>query len=102
MTKQDDIKEGIINILAKRHCRHLYKPILTYLHSQGVVIKVDNVTDYVKCPCDDCTAENKLIDEYGYLCDLACHKRTHWICRLDGQEILVNAGYTAVEELIMT
>lgn len=28
--------------------------------------------DFIKCPCDDCTAEHKLIDEWGYFCDLAC------------------------------
>lgn len=30
----------------------------------------------MKEPCIDCT--NKQRDEYGYLCDLSCGKRTAW------------------------
>jgi len=45
-------------------------------------------TDWIKSPCDDCTAEHKLIDEYGYFCDMACGKRTAWINKKAGAEAM--------------
>ena len=42
--------------------------------------------NWPKCPCDDCTAEHKFVDEYGYLCDLSCGKRTKWINREFGAD----------------
>lgn len=90
MTKQEELREGIIDILAKRECR-----------SQSVVIQVEReTTDFIKCPCDDCTAEHKLIDEWGYFCDLACGQRSHWISRCVGANEARKAGFVAVEPLI--
>ena len=69
--------------------------------SQGVVIKVEeDTTDFIKCPCDDCTAEIKLIDEWGYLCDLACGQRSHWISRCTGANEARKAGFVATEPLL--
>jgi len=78
--------------------------LLDELSKLGVVIKVDKelpeTADWIKCPCDDCTAENKLIDEWGYFCDLTCGKRSYWIARCRGHQEVFQAGYVAVEPLI--
>lgn len=47
--------------------------------------------DWPKCPCDDCAAEHKLIDEYGYFCDLACGQRSQWIQREAGADAMLEA-----------
>jgi len=100
MTKQEEIREGLEQILIPEATQE----VLLYLHSQGVVIKVDRelpeTADWIKCPCDDCTAEHKLIDEWGYFCDLACGKRSYWIARCRGHQEMLGAGYVAVEPLI--
>jgi hypothetical protein len=46
-------------------------------------------TDWNKCPCDDCSAEHKLVDEYGYFCDLSCGKRTAWINKEIGADAML-------------
>lgn len=70
-----------------------------HLAKWGVVIRVEsNTADFIKCPCDDCTAEHKLIDEWGYFCDMACGKRSYWIARCRGHEDM--AGYVATIPLI--
>ena len=48
-------------------------------------------TDWPKCPCDDCTAEHKLVDEWGYFCDMVCGKRTAWIQREAGADAILEA-----------
>jgi len=111
MTRQEKIREGVariglggINPLKNaRPNEYGYKiadEILQYLHSQDIVIKVDNnTTDFIKCPCDDCTATYKLIDEWGYFCDLACGKRSHWLWRQMGWKDVTDAGYVAWKPL---
>jgi len=37
-----------------------------------------------KCPCDDC--KDKVIDYYGYFCDLSCGKRSAWKQREAGAD----------------
>lgn len=37
-----------------------------------------------KDPCINC--DNKVSDDYGYLCDLACGKRTAWLNYQAGQQ----------------
>ena len=106
MTKQEEIKKQIAKIASnnpnpKEVDYEIADIVLAYLHSQGVVIKVkNNTTDFIICPCGDCTAEHKLIDEWGYLCDLTCGRRTHWKSRIYGFGETVQAGYTPVEPLI--
>jgi len=106
MTKQQEIREGIekkikIGIDFGFSSAEIAKEVIEYEDSQGVVIKVDgDTTDFIKCPCDDCTAEHKLIDEWGYFCDLACGQRSQWISRCVGANEARNAGYVAVEPLI--
>jgi len=109
MTKQEEIKEGINQYLTKRficdidgevpsdECLHEANALLAYLHSQGVVIKVDKVDS-----CDDCphnhpyTFTEPFYDgKAGSDCDLlfqlpkGCHKYT-----------TNEAGYVVVEPLI--
>ena len=48
-------------------------------------------TDWPKCPCDDCVAGHKLIDEWGYFCDMACGKRTQWINREVGADAMLES-----------
>lgn len=55
-------------------------------------------TDWQKCPCDDCTAEHKLIDEYGYFCDLACGKRSQWINREAGASAMLEGLFKMARE----
>jgi len=43
--------------------------------------------DWPKCPCDDCP--DKIIDDYGYFCNIVCQKRTHWICREAGADAML-------------
>ena len=46
MTKQEEIREGMEEVISPYMIRGLYsgwdKAVLKYLHSQGVVIKVDD------------------------------------------------------------
>ena len=42
-----------------------------------------------KCPCDDCP--DKIIDDYGYFCNIVCQKRTHWICREAGADAVLES-----------
>ena len=101
MDKQEEVLKVIAQELARidgyewktlsKNLKSMYlqnaSVIADKLHFQGVVIKVKgNTTDFIKCPCDDCTAEHKLLDEWGFLCDLACGKRSHWISRCMGAE----------------
>ena len=54
----------------------------------------------IPCPCDGC--EGKVIDEYGYMCDLSCGKRSQWISERAGADIQleVDAGeYDKLEAL---
>jgi len=115
MTKQEQIKKETNKLIDNCYTRGSsdYPKLLVFqrqkflnelfplLDRLGVVIKVEReTTDFIKCPCDDCTAENKLIDEWGYFCDLACGQRSHWISRCVGASEARNAGYVAVEPLI--
>ena len=77
---------------------NLADSVISYLKRQNVVRRVNRkTTDFIKCPCDDCTAEHKLIDEWGYFCDLTCGQRSYWIARCRGHQDM--AGYALVEEL---
>ncbi len=54
----------------------------------------------IPCPCDGC--ERKVIDEYGYMCDLGCGERSQWISERAGADIQleVDAGeYGKLEAL---
>lgn len=97
MTKQEDVREGMISrldqILISLHAydhrnqaeRVIDEKFLPFLHGAGVVLKVrGDTTDFIKCPCDDCAAEHKLIDEWGYFCDIVCGQRSHWKSRCRG------------------
>jgi hypothetical protein len=48
---------------------------------------------WFKNPCDGC--ENKQEDDYGYLCDLACGKRTAWINQEAGADAMLEALITS-------
>ena len=43
----------------------------------------------IPCPCDGC--EKKVVDDYGYMCDLACGRRSHWISEKAGVDIQLEA-----------
>lgn len=45
--------------------------------------------DWPKCPCDEC--DRKVIDDYGYFCDLACGERTAWLNREAGADAILKA-----------
>ncbi|MBU2249451.1 MAG: hypothetical protein KKD77_22075 [Gammaproteobacteria bacterium] len=47
--------------------------------------------DWPKCPCDGCTAENKLVDEYGYLCDISCGQHSAWVQKESGADAMLEA-----------
>ena len=42
-----------------------------------------------KCPCDDCP--NKVIDDYGYVCDLSCGKWGEWFMFEAGADAMLKA-----------
>jgi len=44
-------------------------------------------TDWPKCPCDGC--DSRVVDEYGYFCDMTCQERTHWLCREEGADAML-------------
>jgi len=50
--------------------------------------------NWPKCPCDSC--DHPDVDDYGYLCDLACGKRSAWFNREAGAdamlEVLIASG----------
>ena len=100
-----DIREGLDKIIEKGILEQWFicdtvEVILTYLHSEGLVRKVEeSMSDFIVCPCDSCTAVHKLIDEYGYFCDLTCGLRTQWINRMRGHRETIEAGYTLTEPL---
>jgi len=79
MTKQEEIREGLGNVIAQWHplvTGDLLDAILSYLHSQGVVIKVDRE---LPKECQDCA----LYRSYS-----------------GGGIKLLKAGYVVVEPLI--
>lgn len=45
--------------------------------------------NWSKCPCDEC--DGKVIDDYGYFCDLACGERTAWLNREAGADAILKA-----------
>lgn len=115
-SKQDIIREGIAQNICTCCLRgiHYYdalclteKPCsMAYYYadkalkdqaSQDVVLE-GGTADFIKCPCDDCT--DRLIDEWGYFCDLACGQRSHWISRCMGASEARRAGLVATESLI--
>ena len=49
-----------------------------------------------KEPCIDCLDINT--DEYGYICDLACGKRTAWLNYMEGLKAGVEQGRCEVVE----
>jgi len=112
MTKQEEVMQTITDFCwwlevddfkTKEELNsYIRKELIPTLSSKGVVLKVNalNTTDFIKCPCEECTAEYKLIDEWGYLCDLTCQKRSQWINRCRGAEEAKEAGCEAVESLI--
>jgi len=51
---------------------------------------------WTKCPCDDCSLEMKCIDQYGYMCDLSCGKRSAWA----NYELGADAMLAGLEPLI--
>ena len=46
MTKQEKIREGLIAILAKRNCRTLVTPILSYLNDNGACLLEERLQRY--------------------------------------------------------
>lgn len=124
MTKQEEIREYFESSLCAGlsqeycsgcnytkgegdYCKSVKEQVtdtLKELSTLGCVLKVDRelpkTADWAKCPCDDCTAEHKLIDEWGYFCDLTCGKCSYWIARCKGHQEVIEAGYVAVEPLI--
>ena len=46
-------------------------------------------------PCVDCP--DKVIDDYGYFCDLSCGKRTAWLYYKAGQESVAKAVLAIIE-----
>ena len=47
-------------------------------------------------PCIDCLDLQK--DEYGYLCDLACGKRSAWENQIQGYEIGIREAVEFIEK----
>ena len=83
MTKQEEIREGMENVIrgyegAERWSGVITDGLLGYLHSQGVVIKVDR--ELPDMPC------------YSHTREKTAYSRS--------QEDMLNAGYVAVEPLI--
>lgn len=55
-----------------------------------------------KCPCDGCT--HKAVDNYGYLCNMTCGKRSEWVSFEAGAslmfEVLKKQPYEEKDEKI--
>ena len=97
MTKQEEIREGMHLILCDGepniigepcpHCKHA-KELLDYLHSQGVVIKVDRElpTNFYH------VAEGGDFEQQA--------KRREFIAGERMKVCMTNAGYAAVEPLV--
>jgi hypothetical protein len=52
--------------------------------------------DWPKDPCIDCP--NKQVDDYGYLCDLACGKRAAWMNQEIGADRMLSKARIRFEE----
>jgi len=79
MTKQEEIKEGLISTLGKVQA----DITLSYLHSQGVVIQIEGELPNPPYIVSRCTRDSDI--NYGFL---------------QGRDAMLNAGYVAVEPLI--
>ncbi len=49
-----------------------------------------------KCPCDEC--DRKVVDGYGYFCNLACGERTTWFNREAGADAMYEAIWKMARE----
>ena len=91
MTKQEEIREGIANILMDcgdeywKHCSMEAELILIYLHSQGVVLKVERELPKLK----ELVGEVSLLEKMGYLSGVR-----------EYQDQIRKAGFVAVEPFI--
>ena len=88
MTKQEEIREGMANIIAKGRkdeciTLDIAQRLINYLHSKGVVIKVDRELPH-KIPA---------IPNNEWSAGYSCGEEFM-------QEIMVEAGYVAVKDLI--
>jgi len=59
---------------------------LQFLHSKGMRILNSSVP---VDPCDGCA--DKVIDDYGYFCDIACGKHSAYIYRLEGFNMAIES-----------
>lgn len=96
MTKQKEIREGIHKTISDSvlnqvtldglnyslvHFERMENALLSYLHSQGVVIKVNGIFD-------DDSGETTCVG----ICNITCHNSERYL--------MLKAGYVAVEPLI--
>lgn len=93
MTKQEEIREGMEKLVSEAYWYEgkrnivvdIAKKMLLYLHSQGVVLKVDReLPETWRVTYSDPPTPNKAY-EYG---------------QSDGKQDMLKAGYVAVESLI--
>lgn len=87
MTKQEEMKQGILNIIESHHDRitlpgTMVGQILSYLHSKGVVVRVEGELPNITC-----------INNEDYVKGFMSGIKT-----LEGE--IVKAGYGAFEPLI--